>query len=238
MLARLKSRITYSNVVASIALFMSLSTGAVYAANEWTGANIVDGSLTGIDLAMNSVAGPRIVDDSLTSLDLAADSVKSSEIKDDSVTSTDLAAASVSSSEIADGSVTSADLGFSSVTSGQIATDAVGASEIADDSIDSGEIVNNSLTLADIKGADKSGSVSFSAGAIANGRCRDFDVSVNGAATNEAVVFSLRGPAPEGMIFYGVRVRAANVVVLAVCNFTGGTSPVIDTLPVRVITFG
>ena len=40
------------------------------------------------------------------------------------------------------------------------------------------------------------------------------------------------------MIFYGVRVRAANVVVLAVCNFTGGTSPVIDALPVRVLTFG
>jgi hypothetical protein len=144
----------------------------------------------------------------------------------------------VASDEIADGSITSADLGFSSVTSGQIATDAVGASEIADNSIDSGEIVNNSLTTADIKGADKSGSVSFSAGAVANGRCRDFDVSVSGAATNEAVVFSLRGTAPEGMIFYGVRVRAANVVVLAVCNFTGGTSPAIDSLPVRVVTYG
>ena len=218
MLARLKSRITYANVVASIALFVSLSTGAVYAANEWTGANIVDGSLSGSDLAMNTVGGPRI--------------------KDDTVTADDLAANSVGSSEIVDGNVTSADLGFSSVTSSQIATDAVNASEIADNSIDSGEIVNNSLTTADIKGADKSGSVSFGAGAVANGRCRDFDVSVSGAATNEAVVFSLRGPAPEGMIFYGVRVRATNVVVLAVCNFTGGTSPVIDSLPVRVVTYG
>jgi hypothetical protein len=204
--------------VASIALFVSLSTGAVYAANEWTGANIVDGSLTGSDLAMNTVGGARI--------------------KDATVTADDLAANSVGSTEIVDGSMTSADLGFSSVNSGQIATDAVGASEIADDSIDSGEIVNNSLTTADIKGADKSGSVSFSAGAVANGRCRDFDVSVSGAATNEAVVFSLRGSAPEGMIFYGVRVKSAGVVVLAVCNFTGGTSPVIDSVPVRVVTYG
>jgi hypothetical protein len=218
MLARLKSRITYANVVASIALFVSLSTGAVYAANEWTGANIVDGSLTGSDLAMNTVGGPRI--------------------KDDTVTADDLAASSVASSEIVDGSVTSADLGFSSVTSSQIATDAVNASEIADNSIDSGEIVDNSLTLADLKGADKNGSVSFSAGAVANGRCRDFDVSVSGASTNEAVIFSLKGPAPEGMIFYGVRVKSAGVVVLAVCNFTGGTSPAITSLPVRVVTFG
>ena len=57
-------------------------------------------------------------------------------------------------------------------------------------------------------------------------------------ATNEAVVFSLRGSAPEGMIFYGVRVKSAGVVVLAVCNFTGGTSPTITDLPIRVITFG
>jgi hypothetical protein len=62
--------------------------------------------------------------------------------------------------------------------------------------------------------------------------------SVSRAATNEAVVFSLRGSAPEGMIFYGFRVRAAGVVVLAVCNFTGGSSPVITNLPVRVITYG
>lgn len=198
MLARLVSRLTYANVVATLALFLALSTGVAYAANEWTGDNIVDGSLTGLDIAPDSLGTNKIKDENLTAIDLAPNSVGSSEI----------------------------------------ATDAVGASEIADDSIDGGELVDNSVTLTDIKGASKSGSVSFSAGAVANGRCRHFDVSVSGAATDEVVVFSTRATPPEGMIFYGVRVSSSGHVVLAVCNFTGGTSPAINSLPVHVATFG
>ncbi len=140
MLSRMKSRITFTNVVASIALFVSLSTGAVYAANEWTGAHIVDGSLSGADLAMNTVGGQRIEDDTMTADDLAANSV--------------------ASSEILDGSITKADLG-----------------------------------------------------------------SAPSAPT--------RSPRT-----YGVCVSAANTVVLAVCDLTAGTSPVITDLPVRIVTFG
>jgi hypothetical protein len=218
MRSRLTSRLTYANVASTLALFFALSTGVAYAANEWTGENIVDGSLTGADLAPHTIGDGKI--------------------KADSLTAGALADGSVGSGEIADGSVTSADLGFSSVTSAQIATDAVGASEISNNSIDSGEIVDNSLTTADIRGADKSGSISFSAGAVANGRCRNFDVSVSGASTGEAIVFSLKASPPEGMIFYGVRVRATGIGVLAVCNLTGAASPAINSLPVRVITFG
>ena len=46
MIARLRSRLSYANVASSLALFLALSTGTAYAANEWTGANIVDQSLT------------------------------------------------------------------------------------------------------------------------------------------------------------------------------------------------
>src|SRR3954465_3812052 len=49
------------NVVAYIALFVALSGTSAYAANEWTGANIVDESLTGADVkgsdATANVAG-------------------------------------------------------------------------------------------------------------------------------------------------------------------------------------
>ena len=40
------------------------------------------------------------------------------------------------------------------------------------------------------------------------------------------------------MLFYGVNVPADNHVTLKVCNLTGGTSPAMSNIPVRVITFG
>jgi hypothetical protein len=40
------------------------------------------------------------------------------------------------------------------------------------------------------------------------------------------------------MLLYGVNVPADNQVTLKVCNLTGGTSPAITNLPVRVVTFG
>jgi hypothetical protein len=73
---------------------------------------------------------------------------------------------------------------------------------------------------------------------VANGRCINLSVFIGGAAAGEAVVFSLKATPPVGMIFYGVRVSAANTVIMAVCNFTGGSSPAITNLPVRVVTFG
>lgn len=47
---RRRPRLSYANVTATLALFAALSTGTVYAANEWTGANIVNNSLTGADV--------------------------------------------------------------------------------------------------------------------------------------------------------------------------------------------
>ena len=80
--------------------------------------------------------------------------------------------------------------------------------------------------------------VSFGAGAVANGRCKDFEVSIGGAHAGEAVVFSLQSEPAEGMLFYGVRVPSDNHATLKLCNFTGGTSPAMSNVPVRVITFG
>ena len=47
---RHRPRPSYANVAATLALFAALSTGTVYAANEYTGANIVNDSLTGADI--------------------------------------------------------------------------------------------------------------------------------------------------------------------------------------------
>ena len=77
----------------------------------------------------------------------------------------------------------------------------------------------------------------FSAGAVANGRCRDFSVTTSGSAVGDAVLMSLRGAVADGIVFSGVRVAVNNQSIIKMCNFTGGASPAITSLPVRLVTF-
>src|SRR3954451_9607806 len=50
MCSKLRSHLTYSNVIATLALFFAVGGTSAYAINEWTGANIKDESLTGADV--------------------------------------------------------------------------------------------------------------------------------------------------------------------------------------------
>lgn len=139
------------------------------------------------------------------------------------------AANTVFSTDIVDGEVKTVDLGNSAVTH----------AKLAPNSVQSVNVVDKSLTAADIKGADVNGAlISFAAGAVANGRCKDFIIGAPGATLGEAVIFSLQAAAPVGMLFSGVRVHLANRVTLKVCNLTGGPSPAISSLPIRVLTIG
>jgi hypothetical protein len=63
-------KLTYANVVATIALFVALG-GSSYAALRLTGRDIRDGSLTGRDLKRNSLGGKRIKESRLAAVPLA-----------------------------------------------------------------------------------------------------------------------------------------------------------------------
>jgi hypothetical protein len=56
---RLQERLTYANVMSTLAVFVALG-GTSYAAFNLTGADIRDGSLTGRDLKANSIDGKRV----------------------------------------------------------------------------------------------------------------------------------------------------------------------------------
>ena len=59
MLQRLRDRLTYANVMSTIAVVLAITGGTAYAMNEWTGANIVDGSLTTADVKKTAPCPPR-----------------------------------------------------------------------------------------------------------------------------------------------------------------------------------
>src|SRR3954468_12815112 len=70
----LRGRLTYANVVATLALFVALG-GSSYAAVTLTGRNIKDSSLTGRDVKDKSLAGADVKDSSLTGSDVRNGSI-------------------------------------------------------------------------------------------------------------------------------------------------------------------
>ncbi len=73
----LRSKLTYANVVATLALILAIGGGSVYAAvklgkNEVKSKNIADGAVKGKDLAKNAVTSKKVKDGSIAAGDLAA----------------------------------------------------------------------------------------------------------------------------------------------------------------------
>jgi hypothetical protein len=73
MVSRIRSRLTYANVVASLSLFLVLSGGTAVAltgSNTVFSDDIVDGQVKAADLGPASVAGSEVQDNSLTGADV------------------------------------------------------------------------------------------------------------------------------------------------------------------------
>jgi hypothetical protein len=68
LLAMLRTRLTYANVVATLALFVALG-GSSYAAITVTGKNVKNGSLTGADVKNSSLTSSDVKNRSLLSQD-------------------------------------------------------------------------------------------------------------------------------------------------------------------------
>ncbi len=100
------------------------------------------------------------------------------------------------------------------------------------------KVANNSLTTADVAGADSNGAISLPAGSVANRRCEQFDITVGGAKANEAIVISTRASSQEGILIYGQRVPADGHATMSVCNHSGTTQAAITNLPIRTVTYG
>jgi acetaldehyde dehydrogenase (acetylating) len=99
--SKLRSRLTYANVAATVALFISVGGGTAWAVDEWTGANIQDETLTGADIqGKAATASTPAVPGTLTGAD----------VKDASITSYDIAPSTIGGGRILDNSLTGADI--------------------------------------------------------------------------------------------------------------------------------
>ena len=110
MLRKLRPRSIY-DVMAAIACFGVLAGGTAYAANEWTGANIVDESLTGRDVLDNTLASADVTNQSLTGTDIADFSVKKLDIASNDIDTVHIQNHTIQSIDIANFALNDEDIG-------------------------------------------------------------------------------------------------------------------------------
>jgi hypothetical protein len=113
-------RPSHATVVAYVALFFAVGGAGAYAANEWTGANIVDETLTGGDIrGFSGTATTAGVNGSVTTADIHGQPQIASSGQpyvNGSLTTWDLADGRTLGRDIEDGSLTGADVGDDSLT--------------------------------------------------------------------------------------------------------------------------
>jgi hypothetical protein len=103
MRQRLRSHLTYANVIATLALFLVLSGGTAVALN---GSNtvfsddIVNGEVKEADVGQGAVASAEIENDSIVAGDVAPNALNSARIADGSLTGTDVASDSLTGADI------------------------------------------------------------------------------------------------------------------------------------------
>jgi len=116
----LRSKLSYANVAATLALFLVIAGGTVYASselgrNDVNSKNIAKGAVKTSDLHGNAVTGPKVKDATLTGGDL----------QDESVTGADLQDGSVTGADVQDGGITGADIAAGVIP--QITADVTGS---------------------------------------------------------------------------------------------------------------
>jgi len=163
MLARMRVHVRH-NIVGYLALFVALGGTGAYAANEWTGANIVDESLTGADVKgkAGTMSAPS-VNGSLTTHDIAgqpANMANGSPFVQGSLTTWDIADGTLRGADVLDNSLGAADLASGSVNTSKVANNEIRSEDVRDDSL-----MGGGLTSADL-GEDSVGRSEFQFGVL------------------------------------------------------------------------
>ncbi len=122
---RIRSHLTYANVMVTLLAFVVLAGGAAYAANTVLSSDIVDGEVKTADIGNNQIR----------SVDLRNDT---------------LSGGGLQSSDIASGAITAADVAGESLTGDEVADESLTVSDITDESLTGDVVANDSLTGSDV----------------------------------------------------------------------------------------
>lgn len=112
---QIRKRLTYANVMSTIAVFLVIGGASAFAATQ---------------LAKNSVGSKQLKKNAVTTAKIKNNAVTAGKIANEAVTNGKLAAGSVTTDKIADGAVTNSKLGANSVTGDKVQDGSLNGSDI------------------------------------------------------------------------------------------------------------
>lgn len=215
-------RLTYANVVASLALFLVLAGGTAFAASH---------------LGKNSVGSKQLKKNSVTAAKIKEAAITAGKIQDGAVSPGKLSSNAVSTSNVTDRAITDAKLADSAITGAKLAPGAIGAGKLAPSSVTGAEVAPGSLSIADLAGADVIGAIHGDAGAVAAHSCVSAPITLGGAKVGDALFLTFVGDTqvPQGLTFQLLKVNSPDNATIRFCNPTNAASPAFDNVGVRVI---
>jgi hypothetical protein len=125
MLSVLRSKLTFSNAVAVLALFVALG-GSSYAALRVGSREIVNNSVRSADLRNNDVRSRDIRNGEVRSADLRNNGIRGRDIHDGAVASADLQDNAITSRDIRDGSIVGGDVAPDTLTGTNVLESSLG----------------------------------------------------------------------------------------------------------------
>ncbi len=135
MIISIKKRLTYANVMSTLAVFLVLGGGAAFAATK---------------LAKNSVGSMQLKKNAVTTAKVKNGAINGAKVTDGSLTGADLADGSIGGGDIANLAISTAKLADNAVSSAKLGDNAVNASKLGDNSVNSAKVQDKSLKGADI----------------------------------------------------------------------------------------
>jgi len=133
-LNQLRKRLTYANVMSSIAVFLMLGGATALAASK-------------------KINGNRIKAGTIKTGKFAKEAVKTGKIAQQAVTESRIADGAVTTNKLADNAVTESKIADNAVTTNKIANEAVKAEKLAGESVTNTKIAANAVTQGKIAGA-------------------------------------------------------------------------------------
>jgi len=146
VISPIRKKLSYSNVVASIALFAALGGAAV-------AAGLPKNSVGAKKLKNGAVTTKKLRKEAVTNLKLRADAVSGSKIAGGSVGASDLANNAVGSSKIANNAITNSKIANGVVGTNKLGTEVVTTSKLAKEDVTTEKLKNGAVTSAKL-GAD------------------------------------------------------------------------------------
>jgi hypothetical protein len=163
---QIRKRLTYANVMSSIAVFLVVGGATAFAAlgkntvgtkqikkNAVTTQKIKNNAVSGPKLQANSATTDKIADGAVTGSKLAGGSVSTDKITDGAVTGGKLGNGSVTAEKLGGGSVTNEKLGNGSVTNEKLGNGSVTNEKLGNGSVTSEKLAPGAVTTTNIVGA-------------------------------------------------------------------------------------